>query len=64
MADTLTAHPGGVLDPSLQRSFTLTDSVRRYIATQDAHHRKHSFVHELRELLNAAGIEFDEKYLL
>jgi len=43
---------------------TATDSVRRYIATQDAHHRKHSFVHELRELLNAAGIEFDEKYLL
>jgi hypothetical protein len=35
----------------------------RYIATQDAHHRKYSFVDELRELLNAAGIEFDEKYL-
>jgi hypothetical protein len=32
--------------------------VRRYIATQD------DFVDELRELLNAAGIEFDEKYLL
>jgi hypothetical protein len=44
---------------------TATDSVRRYMATQDAHHRrKHSFVHELREFLNAAGIEFDEKYLL
>jgi hypothetical protein len=43
---------------------TATDSVRRYIATQDEHHRKHSFVDELRELLNAAGIEFDEKYLL
>jgi len=43
---------------------TSTDSVRRYIATQDAHHSKHSFVDELRELLNAAGIEFDEKYLL
>jgi hypothetical protein len=43
---------------------TATDSVRRYIATQEAHHRKHSFVDELRELLNAAGIEFDEKYLL
>jgi hypothetical protein len=39
-------------------------SVRRYIATQEAHHRKRSFVDELRELLNAAGIEFDEKYLL
>ena len=43
---------------------TATDSVRRYIATQEAHHRKRSFVDELRELLNAAGIEFDEKYLL
>jgi putative transposase len=41
---------------------TATDSVRRYIATQEAHHRKHSFVDELRELPNAAGIEFDEKY--
>jgi len=40
------------------------DSVRRYIATQEAHHRKRSFVDELRELLNTAGIEFDEKYLL
>jgi len=38
--------------------------VRRYIATQEAHHHKHSFVDELTELLNAAGIEFDEKYLL
>ena len=43
---------------------TATDSVRRYIATQEAHHGKYSFVDELRELLNAAGIEFDEKYLL
>ena len=43
-------------------STTATDSVRRYIATQEAHHRKHSLVDELRELLNAAGIEFDEKY--
>ena len=29
----------------------------------DAHHCKHSFVDELRELPNEAGIEFDEKYL-
>src|SRR6185369_5051966 len=45
-------------------SHTATDSVRRYIATQESHHPKHSFVIELRELLNAAGIEFDGKYLL
>jgi putative transposase len=43
---------------------TATDSVGRYIATQQTHHRKHSFVDELRELLNAAGIKFDEKYPL
>jgi putative transposase len=43
---------------------TAIGSVRRYIATQETHHRKHSFVEELKELLNAAGIEFDEKYLL
>jgi len=49
-------------DPDV--STAATDSVRRYIATQEAHHRKHSFIDELRELLNAAGIEFDEKYLL
>ena len=43
---------------------TATDSVGRYIATQQAHHGEHSFVDELRELLSAAGIEFDKKYLL
>ena len=42
---------------------TATDAVRRYIANQEAHHRKQSFVDELRELLNAAGIDFDEKHL-
>jgi len=31
---------------------------------QETRHHKPSFVDELRELLNAAGIEFDEKYLL
>jgi hypothetical protein len=45
-------------------SLTATDSVRRYIGTQEAHHPKHSLVDELRKLLNAADIEFDEKYLL
>jgi hypothetical protein len=30
---------------------TASDSVRRYIATQETHHRKHSFVNELREFL-------------
>ena len=41
-----------------------TDSVRNYIANQEVHHGKHSFVDELRKLLSNAGIEYDEKYLL
>jgi len=41
-----------------------TDSVRNYIANQEVHHGKHSFVDELRKLLGTAGIEYDEKYLL
>ena len=41
-----------------------TDAVRKYIANQETHHQKHSFVDELRELLEKAGVEYDEKYLL
>ena len=41
-----------------------TDSVKNYIANQEAHHAKYSFVDELKELLAKAGIEYDEKYLL
>jgi putative transposase len=41
-----------------------TDSVRNYIANQEAHHGKHSFVDELQRLLGRAEIEYDEKYLL
>ena len=41
-----------------------TDSVKKYIANQEAHHAKYSFVDELKGLLEKAGIEYDEKYLL
>ncbi len=41
-----------------------TEAVRNYIANQERHHSKRSFVDELKELLSAAGIEYDEKYLL
>jgi putative transposase len=41
-----------------------TDAVRNYIANQEAHHGKHLFVDELRELLGRAGVAYDEKYLL
>ena len=41
-----------------------TNSVRNYIANQEAHHAKLSFVDELKELLEKAGIAYEEKYLL
>jgi putative transposase len=41
-----------------------TNAVKKYIANQEVHHAKYSFVDELEELLKRAGIEYDEKYLL
>lgn len=41
-----------------------TEAVKRYIANQEAHHARYSFVDELKDLLEKAGIEYDEKYLL
>ena len=40
------------------------DAVRNYIGRQETHHRKHSFVDELKELLGKAGVAYEEKYLL
>ena len=40
------------------------DSVRNYIANQEIHHAQFNFVEELRELLEKAGIEYHERYLL
>jgi REP element-mobilizing transposase RayT len=37
--------------------------VIEYIATQEQHHRKKTFQEELLEMLNQAGMEYDEKYL-
>ncbi len=34
-----------------------------YIANQEEHHKKRSFKEELRALLRANGIEYDERYL-
>jgi len=39
-------------------------AVRHYIANQEAHHAKSSYVDELKELLGKAGIPYEEKYLL
>jgi hypothetical protein len=43
---------------------TAVEAVRKYIANQERHHAKRSFVDELKELLTSAGIDYDEKYLL
>ncbi|MBC8323184.1 MAG: IS200/IS605 family transposase [Candidatus Marinimicrobia bacterium] len=40
------------------------DRIIRYIKNQEKHHHKKSFKEELRKLLEEAGIEFDEKYLV
>ena len=41
-----------------------TEAVRRYIAEQEKHHARKSFIDELKEYLEQAGIEYDERYLL
>ena len=41
-----------------------TPAVRDYIARQEQHHARYSFIDELKALLEKAGIEYDEKYLL
>ena len=41
-----------------------TTAVRHYIEHQEQHHARHSFVDELKDLLEKAGIHYDEKYLL
>lgn len=40
------------------------DPVNAYIATQREHHRKESFLSELIRLLEAHGVEYDERYAL
>jgi putative transposase len=44
-------------------SATARLGVKHYIANQAEHHRVKSFREELVEMLNAAGIEYDAKYL-
>lgn len=49
-------------------AFTLAyrdrDALIEYIKIQPEHHRRVSYLDELRRLLEEAGIEYDEKYLL
>jgi REP element-mobilizing transposase RayT len=44
-------------------SASLREKVRRYIESQEEHHRKVTFIEELRRLLEKHGIEYDPKYL-
>lgn len=39
------------------------NQVREYIIKQDEHHRTMTFQDELRKLLNAHGVEIDERFL-
>ncbi|MFA6958053.1 MAG: IS200/IS605 family transposase [Thermoanaerobaculia bacterium] len=40
------------------------ESVKRYIETQEEHHRRISFREEYLEFLRSAGIEYDERFVL
>lgn len=39
------------------------EEVRHYIANQEKHHRKRTFLGEFRLILQRHGIEFDERYV-
>ena len=43
---------------------TNIEGVRKYIAEQEKHHARKSFVDELKECLEQAKTEYNEKYLL
>jgi len=45
-------------------SWTHVSAVQRYIANQQAHHRKLPFVDELKRLLQKNGVRYDPIYLL
>jgi putative transposase len=45
-------------------SATHIEAVRKYIATQETHHRKTDFATELKTLLTKNGVQYDPKYLL
>ena len=45
-------------------SWTHVPAVRRYIASQEAHHQKTPWVDELKKILEKNGVTYDPKYLL
>lgn len=44
-------------------SATARGAVKRYIAKQEEHHQTASYLDELREMLERAGVDYDPKYL-
>ena len=40
------------------------DRLIEYVKNQEEHHKKLSFLDEYRQLIDAAGIQFEEKYLV
>ena len=52
---------GGYADFSVSQSNL--EQVKRYIVTQEEHHRKRSFQDEVRELLQRHRMEWDERYI-
>jgi len=44
-------------------SATVREAVRKYISSQEEHHRLKSFREEFVELLEKAGVEYDSRYL-
>lgn len=45
-------------------SWTHRDALKKYISSQEEHHKELDFVQELRRLLKRNGVEYDPKYLL
>jgi putative transposase len=44
-------------------SWTHGQALRRYIAGQEAHHQRNSFMDELKRFLEKNGVSYDPKYL-
>lgn len=44
-------------------SVSLIDTVKKYIAGQEEHHRKKTFQEEYVELLKRSAVKYDERYL-
>jgi putative transposase len=45
-------------------SASLVETVTKYIERQEEHHRKQTFIEELKELLEKHGVQYDPNYLL